>query len=328
MWRILVHLAILFSRHIHAYVDDRTSGWFSSKPSDSRNGSFLSPRSYGTIYPPGSKMTITWNSTSFDLKLILYQRNATGRDSSSSYIPDPQAQDEGRYVWTVDGTWDDSTSPYVLRGLDASADEGYQVNDFWTPMFYIGATEWASSTRMSASTSTSSRSSTRTQSIGMLGISTTVATPTWTSRSVTTWPAEATADSSIGDTDSSGGKTWDRKPGDLSESAAGTLMVVITLAFIGLLLCLITMFFNRLQRKEEEKRKMVSVNTSEDELMSGGAQGYARVPNEMEVSPVEMEVSPTELEISPVEMEGTRTYAEMDARREAPRVADLDELVV
>lgn len=62
--------------------------------------------------------------------------------------------------------------------------------------------------------------------------------------------------------------------------------------------------------------------------MSGGAQGYARVPNEAQISPVEMEVSPAEMEITPVEMEGTRTYAEMDARRELPRVEDLDELVV
>lgn len=102
----------------------------------------------------------------------------------------------------------------------------------------------------------------------------------------------------------------------------------ITLTVIGLILCLITMCFNRLQRKEAEKPKPVSVNTSEGELMSGGAQGYARVPNEAQISPVEMEVSPAEMEITPVEMEGTRTYAEMDARRELPRVEDLDELVV
>lgn len=85
------------------------------------------------------------------------------------------------------------------------------------------------------------------------------------------------------------------------------------------------MFLNRLQRKEAEKPKLVPVNTSEDELMSGGARGYTRVP---EASPVEMDVSPTELEITPVEMEGSRICAEMDARRERPRVEDLDELVV
>lgn len=85
------------------------------------------------------------------------------------------------------------------------------------------------------------------------------------------------------------------------------------------------MYFNRLQRKEAEKPKLVPANTSDHDLMSGAAQGYTRVPG---ASPVEMEVSPTEMDITPVEMEGTRMCAEMDARREVPRVEDLDELVV
>ena len=90
MWHILMHVAILFIIPTRAdYNSNRRDGLYSPTPIDDyHTGSFLSPRSPATIYPPGSKMTITWNTTSFSLKLILYQRNSTGADSSSSYIPD------------------------------------------------------------------------------------------------------------------------------------------------------------------------------------------------------------------------------------------------
>lgn len=186
--------------------------------------------------------------------------------------PTAQAQDEGRYVWTVDCTWDDYSSPYVMRGLDAGADEGYQTNDFWTPMFYIGDTGWGSSTRALPS-STSSKVLTRTESVGVWGFSTATATATPTAMirtyaTPTPKPTPANSPSQrIYDPDSA---RWVSDPGDWPESAALGLLMGITLAIVGIILCLITMSFNRLQRKEAEKLKLLPVNTSDDELVSWG----------------------------------------------------------